>query len=505
MIEAIKHGDLTGVDYECLTDEQRAIVDFAITGQDMKVIAFAGVGKTFVLVRVAKAFGQRARLLYISFNSSIAKEARSKFPANTDCVTIHALAKRLGAVMSLGEHRFTNSSRDVTQAFKAHPALHSLQGFYPRKRAGGYKNYLLSTLVLRVVEKYCNAAHDDITAAHIPLEDRGRLKDWFGEDQRDRAAELLVGAARAFWAALTDPRGKYPFSFGHYLKHWVLTNPTLPYNTILFDEAQDSSGVMSRLVEAQTDAQKIYVGDPYQQIYAWRGAINAMAGFDAPEFPLTGSFRFGSAVAALANNVLRDLGERRPLRGLAEQRGDVNACFGDGESGYTILCRTNMGVVERVLQLISNKRVAVVGGTKALADAIRGAYDLYTDNYSKHPSFRDFEGWAQLRELSGTEEGRSFRLIVDFVERYDRKVPEIVELLESSSEDERQADVIISTAHKAKGREWDRVMLNDDFGFYKNKAGDVDRPEEANLLYVAMTRAMRELDKSQLRPGLVAT
>jgi hypothetical protein len=51
--------------------------------------------------------------------------------------------------------------------------------------------------------------------------------------------------------------------------------------------------------------QVIYVGDPYQQIYEWRGAVNAMEHIRAPECALTESFRFGlpspSSPAACCN------------------------------------------------------------------------------------------------------------------------------------------------------------------------------------------------------------
>jgi len=54
---------------------------------------------------------------------------------------------------------------------------------------------------------------------------------------------------------------------------------------------------------------------------------------------------------------------------------------------------------------------------------------------------------------------------------------------------ESQADLVISTAHKAKGREWDRVQLASDFPA-RDRCDDADR----KLLYVAVTRAKLVLD-----------
>lgn len=64
------------------------------------------------------------------------------------------------------------------------------------------------------------------------------------------------------------------------------------------------------------------------------------------------------------------------------------------------------------------------------------------------------------------------------------------------------ATVILSTVHKAKGSEWDVVELCDDFPitrssnrpkFGGSQALDKKLCEEANILYVAITRAKREL------------
>ncbi|MFI6368837.1 UvrD-helicase domain-containing protein [Nocardia sp. NPDC050630] len=63
-------------------------------------------------------------------------------------------------------------------------------------------------------------------------------------------------------------------------------------------------------------------------------------------------------------------------------------------------------------------------------------------------------------------------------------------------------DVIVSTAHKAKGLEWDQVRIGDDFKGPKRhpSTGELILPsaEELRLAYVAVTRARRVLDPGSL-------
>jgi len=69
--------------------------------------------------------------------------------------------------------------------------------------------------------------------------------------------------------------------------------------------------------------------------------------------------------------------------------------------------------------------------------------------------------------------------------------------LHREAEAEAEASIVVSTAHKAKGREWRNVVVLDDFEppavhakrrqAQPKRAADAD--QEINLLYVACTRA----------------
>lgn len=62
---------------------------------------------------------------------------------------------------------------------------------------------------------------------------------------------------------------------------------------------------------------------------------------------------------------------------------------------------------------------------------------------------------------------------------------------------EAEAEVLITTLHRAKGGEWDRVRIGDDFKLPRREAlrsGSAQAAEELNTVYVALTRPRKHLD-----------
>ncbi|MDH2406059.1 UvrD-helicase domain-containing protein [Bradyrhizobium sp. SSUT18] len=76
-----------------------------------------------------------------------------------------------------------------------------------------------------------------------------------------------------------------PLGHDGYLKLWALSSHAIAADFILLDEAQDTNPVVLDVLRKQP-AQMIYVGDKYQQIYEWRGAVNAMEKIETQADPL---------------------------------------------------------------------------------------------------------------------------------------------------------------------------------------------------------------------------
>jgi len=85
---------------------------------------------------------------------------------------------------------------------------------------------------------------------------------------------------------------------------------------------------------------------------------------------------------------------------------------------------------------------------------------------------------------------KSLRAFVQLVEKHGEN--KLWAAVSQALETEEGADVVLSTAHKAKGREWNAVRLAPDFMSARLGPGSEGKAE-VRLFYVAMTRAKKLL------------
>ncbi|MFP9032395.1 DNA helicase, partial [Pseudomonas aeruginosa] len=121
------------------------------------------------------------------------------------------------------------------------------------------------------------------------------------------------------------------------------------------DEGQDINPVIADIAHWQRIKMAI-VGDPHQQLYRFRGAEDALNSdwmVGAEEHYLTQSWRFGPAIAHVANIILSYKGETRKLQGLGPQT-LVKKSLPADLPHRTFIHRTVIGVIENALQRVRN-------------------------------------------------------------------------------------------------------------------------------------------------------
>jgi hypothetical protein len=345
-------------------------------------------------------------------------------------------------------------------------------------------------LIVQTIKAHMISARPELVLADVPVIEA--LKAVLPE-QELAFRHRIFGDAVKVWRDMCDPASDMPLTHDGYLKLWCLRRPRIAGNYILLDEAQDTNEVVLDLVRHQ-HMQTIIVGDQFQALYGWRGAVNAMQNFTVRHHTkLTQSWRFGPEIAAMGSRVLSLLGESSPLRGDPHQAGRVGVV----DDPDVILARTNAQCIMEVLShLDAGRRPALVGGTGALLSFIDAAESLMNGTPVDHEDLLGFQTWEQVREVAGKDEGKDLRMMVNVV---DQHKPDVLRAALKALPDETKADIVISTGHRAKGREWKRVRLCDDFlrGFRVTdpvKGTAAVSKAELMLLYVACTRARSELE-----------
>lgn len=503
-----------------LTREQQHILSHDIQGDHVvKIVAFAGTGKTTTLVKYAEQ-RPNLRFLYVAFNKSVATEAKRRFPSNVECRTVHSLAFK-----DIGRSYFNRQKL----TFNLNPF--AINCVLPEGH-GGFSN---SKVVTTTLNTFMASADNAINISHVPS--TRKAKNGLRKVILDTDKEVFVHNAQNIWIKMKDLNvtKKHGYNMTHdgYLKLWQLQHPkpclSDKYDVIFIDEAQDCTPAILDVLLSQRCG-KILVGDPHQQIYTFKGAVNALHTVEHTHiYYLTQSFRFGAEIAYVGAAILKACKRVQKILVGGKQKGGVCDEFADkvGEAMRTgvslsrgktaILSRGNFGVFSKAVQLIESSpfcRIHFIGGVDGIGlDKILDIWHLMEGagkpRFIKDPLIRFFAqkdsgAFETFKNYVLQTEDKELDAKLNIVENYGKRIPELVKHLKSCfEEDFHKADFIIGTVHKAKGLEFDIVMVSDDFANVPASKHNLHfnpdfsfadiADDEWNLLYVAVTRAKTTL------------
>lgn len=476
-----------------LTTEQIAIINS--TG-NIKINAVAGSGKTTTVIEYAKARPKNSRILYLAFNKSVKIEATKKFAdkglSNVKVETAHSLAYK----NIVFRHNYKVSSN----GYKSNE-IADLLGL----KGDGDKlaEYIIGNHINKFAAFFCNS-------------DKAKVQELNYLDLiTDKKARTFVSnyyhyiekQTRLFLSKMD--KGEIEITHDFYLKKFQLSNPSLNFDYILFDEGQDSSPVMLDIFFNQP-ATKVIVGDTHQQIYGWRFAVNSLEKTDFKTFHLSTSFRFSQDIANLAMAVL----ERKSIIGDY----DPAVILGKGHSkenkSKAILARTNLGLLLKAIEYVSDrknvKQIYFEGNINSYTYADEGAslYDvlnLYNGYRTgiKDKLIQSMKNMYELEDYVRKTEDVQLGMMVEIVKEYGNRIPGIIKSIKDkhvANDEKEKAEMVFSTVHRCKGMEYDSIQLVNDFLTEEKlekikeetKEGELNVAklnEEINLLYVAITRA----------------
>ncbi len=271
---------------------------------------------------------------------------------------------------------------------------------------------------------------------------------------------------------------------------------------VFVDEAQDLNPCQIELFmrALRPGGRATCFGDKHQAIYRFRGAdsravqvITERLGARTMSLPVT--YRCAKAIVRVANEVVPEL---QAAPGAPEGIVDayhMNGMMKNARGGDFILSRSNAALVGPCLAFLRDGRPAKIAGRdigarllavvkKARAKTIE-ALIVWIEEWRSRECKR-----LQLRKppmdtQAIDDTAACILTLCEGLKTVDQVKDRLSKLFSDNTDDEKT--IVLSTTHKAKGLERDRVFVLKDT--YRKRPGE----EEQNLWYVAVTRARREL------------
>jgi len=476
---------------------QQAIFEQVQRGdRNIAIEAVAGSGKTISLVKSIEYVPSDKSVCFLAFNKHIATELQSRVPANARASTQHSLGfsnlrKQFGRV-KVDEFKVDN----ILDALMPMPTKYAP---YEEKAQAQERRHTMKKLI-----SMCKALllkpKDDVA-----IQEAGALYDL---DLGANPYEFLCLLPRAF-EMIVNCTEEIDFDDMLYLPVYHGIYPD-KFDVLLNDEGQDYTPLQIEfaLNTIKLGGMVITVGDTRQAIYGFRYAdIHAMSRFveatNAIALPLSITYRCPLSHVALAQQIVPQI-EARPDApdGIVADIPQAQFISMLREGDMTI-CRTNAPLIPAAFQLIRSGVKATVRGRdigKNLADLARkigkdaidmeamyDTLDIYEKNETLRITHKPHYNSSQLQAL----EDKVMTLEAIMAEStLPGEVPTKIETLFSDN----SAGIVLSSVHKAKGLEANRVFILE--------PGQMPHPlakkeweitQEYNIKYIALTRSRAEL------------
>lgn len=429
--------------------------------------------------------------IYLAFNKVSATEALVKFPDHVECRTTHSVAyAKFGRNM---QDKLTRPKGSYVNVAGTGSEIARYYKIMPLFAEGSIKvsQSHVGNLVKYTIASFEQSSDENISDKHLPY---GELKDIFNKHKIDtnKLGKEIVKHAVRMWKDRIDMNSNVLATHDTYLKLWQLSKPVLDFSVIYLDEAQDTTECVLDVVMRQTHAKIVLVGDKRQNIYGWRGSINAMEFVpDAVQCELTKSFRYGQKIADIANSVLN---HSTLIIGMDNINSIAGTKVVDRSQPYVILCRTNAYLLDTaIIDIEARRNVSIEVDVRDFIRVLQSAQALFDDNMKevKHERVVPYNTWEELVE-EGKNGGEFNRISAIVSENRSARMISILSTYVNPS----NPDIIYTTAHKSKGREWKQIVLGNDYPSNYSKGGEWIGLSitEQNLLYVACTRAILNLE-----------
>jgi|SRR5215475_1556854 len=456
------------------TAEQTEILDLVHSGTDnIQIESYAGTGKTHMLGLIEQSLD--CPILCLAFNVRIKEEMEQRFRRTATVRTVNGLGHRVWS-------QAQNKKLTVD----------------PRKCNG-----LLSKIIKelpKVEQKPAWDCYHEVLQATAMAKAKGYVPaKW--ED-----AKCLIDAAE-FWAQqeeepialverLTDRlldqsiRTAYDgfIDFNDQVYMPALFGGAFPkFPVVLVDEQQDFNPTNYEMLRKLSGSRFISVGDPYQSIYAFRGAMQncmdrARNEFSMAPARLSISFRCPETIV---NNVRWRVPAFKAFKPGGHIHTLANIRLQDFAEDSAIICRNNAPLFKLAFELIGAGRPVKVVGSDIGPRLIGIMHKLGDPDMEQDLLFSAIDIWENEKRERGSESAADIAEAMRVFARMGSNLSQAIAYAEYLFK--LEGSIHLLTGHKAKGLEWDIVYHLDRHLIHDGQS------QEDNLRYVIDTRAKQTL------------
>lgn len=464
------------------TPEQEAILEaIKTTPNNLIINALAGSGKTSTL-QLIEAVSMQQPILYLAFNRRIADEASKKFNGTTSVRTLNGLGHRVW--QKTQSNRLTLAPKKTQEIYKAiiaampksvQPVCHE-----------AYWDVIEGVSKAKIVGYIPEGTYTHVKALATKAEFIASLDEIPDSLTCDLIDATLTESIKQSYLGTIDFADQIymPTLFGG-------TFPSFPL--VLGDEAQDFSPINHKLLRrvVQRGTRLVAVGDPWQSIYAFRGAVQSgmekiSKRFTCNGFPLSLSFRCPEAIVNHVKGHVPHFRWTKP-GGKVEVLKDLK--LSEIKDDCAILCRNNAPLYHLALRLLRQGRSVSVAGSE-LGPKIMSIMRKFGDDMLLQAAvLSKIDAWSNEKAAKGSKSAADtaecMRVFASYGSTLGGALAYAKKLFES------EGTIRLLTGHKAKGLEWPLVYHLDPWLIGKHVKSNYQ--QEENLRYVISTRAQETL------------
>jgi DNA helicase II / ATP-dependent DNA helicase PcrA len=455
------------IDTPAPTAEQKAIVDFVHQNRDTNIMinAYAGTGKSTTLEMVEAVLHHKPTL-YLVFNKDAAKKAEKRFPSSTSVRTLNSLGHRVWMKTVSGVTINGKKSWDIIKEVGSDLRGEDRECFAEVVQGVGLAKSL----------------------GYVPKgpQATGLLaRSEFHDSLEDRPSPLVAELIDSVLLESIKLAFKGGIDFNDQIYMPTLFGGSFPrFPSVLVDEAQDLNPLNHEMLYKVGKNWVGAVGDPFQSIYGFRGAVRQgmeviRSHYSMHPSTISQSFRCPEAIVKAARWRVPDYKAMKP-GGHYEILSKLNPS--EIPDGAAILCRNNAPLLRTAFRLLASERSVQVVGSDIGPKIIKIMSKLGHEDISREALLDEIQEWrlAKLAVTNVPGYVEDTAACMQVFANYGKTLGQAVAYADFIFKS--QGTIKLLTGHKAKGLEWPVV-------YHLEPSLISDHEQDLNLRYVIQTRA----------------